>query len=460
MKTNVETDAGASAELARFAATLALDAIPRQVIQRVRECLLDFIANAAFAARHAESSTAFRAAVDSLAPTGGAATVVAEARTYPLQYAALLNGAYAHTLDFDDTSLFGSIHPGAAVIPAALAMAEAEGAGGSALLEALVAGYEIACRVGAAIGTSAYDRGFHNTPIAGIFGAVAAAGRLARLSVVELQSAFGLAGSQAAGSMQYLENGAWNKRLHPGFAAHDALLAVAFARAGVLGASAPIEGRYGLLAAYSNAPQPQLLLDKLGQWWASAEVGLKPYPSCRLTHAAIGAALALRARLAPGALNALPIRLRLSPKAVQIVGEASSNKLRSRSIVDGQFSVYFQVAVALLDGVCNWDSYRRLGATDVESLAARIRVEAGTDILVAGAELSVGATDDMVEKVDAPLGEPERPLEWGDLLRKYHDLVDRVYGAHTATEIARGVDRLERLPNVCVLTAMLRAGKS
>ena len=275
---------GATRELADFAVSASFDAMPQMVRDRMKQCFLDFIGNSAFAALEAESSAPFRAGVQALAPTGGEGTVVGESRRYPYPYAALLNGAYAHTLDFDDTSVYGALHPGVVVVPAALAEAERTNASGRDFVAALAVGFEIACRVGAAIGQTVYDRGFHNTSVAGIFGAVAAAGRLRGLDGATIENAFGLAGSMAAGSMQYMANGAWNKRLHPGFAAHDALVALAFAESGTRGAAQAIEGRYGVLNAYSNEAHPEHLTDRLGEWWAAGDIALKQIgrASCRV----------------------------------------------------------------------------------------------------------------------------------------------------------------------------------
>jgi 2-methylcitrate dehydratase PrpD len=445
--------------LANFAATVSFDAIPQATRSRMKECFLDFIGNSAFASREAESSPAFRAGVQALASGEGTGTVMGEARRYPYQYAALLNGAYAHTLDFDDTSIFGSLHPGAAVIPAALAEAERTGASGRQFIEALAAGNEVACRVGAAIGVTAYDRGFHITPVAGIFGAVAAVARLRGLDGRAIENAFGLAGSRAAGSMQYLENGAWNKRLHPGWAAHDALVALAFSEAGTLGASSAIEGHYGVLAAYSNAAQPDLLTDRLGQWWAAGEIAIKPYPSCRLTHSAIDAALALRGRVNSKRADAA-LDLGLSAKAVQVVGEALPNKRHPRNVVDGQFSVYFQLAVAWLDGKCDWNSYRRLGAADVAALADRIEVRIDDGLPVGGAILSLRGDSGLAVRIDEPLGEPSRPLPWQAMVDKYAGLAEPVFGKERTRQIAARVQELEYEPSIAAIADLLLPGST
>jgi 2-methylcitrate dehydratase PrpD len=424
---------------------------------RLKECLLDTIGVAAFSAQFAESSLAFRNGVLAMGYGPGDATVIGEARTYAPMQATLLNGAFAHTLDFDDTNVWGYLHPGAPVIAAALVEAERLHSSGAELLEALAVGYEVACRVGAALGPTAYDRGFHITSVAGIFGAVAAAGRLRRIDGTTMASAFGVAGSNAAGSMQYLSNGSWNKRLHPGLAAHAAVLSLGLAQAGVVGAEAAIDGQYGLLAGYTDKPKAALLTERLGTWWPSTKTALKPFPSCRLTHAAAEAALLLRERATEGQRRNARLRVRLSPKAVQIVGEPLPNKIKPANIVEGQFSVYFQVAVSWLDGRCNWQSYERLGARDVDALASTIEVVADDNLAMAAAELIDTANPTLMLRIDDPLGEENRPLDPGHVHRKFRDLAIPVYGEKRVKRIAERVKALEEEPDAAVLIHLLRA---
>jgi 2-methylcitrate dehydratase PrpD len=447
-----------SLRLAEFAGRVSLDHLPAEALDRLRQCLLDFVGIAAFAAAGPESSGPFRAAVQALAPRPGPGTVVGESRGYPYQYAALLNGAFAHTLDFDDTNLFGALHPGAPVIPAALALAEREGVSGRRFLEALAAGYEVACRVGAALGPTAYDRGFHITAVAGIFGAVAAGARILELGPPRVLDAFGIALSQAAGSMQYLENGAWTKRLHPGLAAHDALVSLALAGAGVRGAARPLDGRYGLLAGYSNAPHPEHLVDGLGARWRLGETAIKPYPSCRLAHGAIDAALGLRGGVDAPARERASIEIRLSPKGYQIVGEPVPQKVRPGNTVEGQFSVYFQVAAAWLDGRVDWSSYGRLEDPRLHALMDRIRVKADETLPLAGGAVTVSADGrEVSSRVEQPLGEPERPLPWALLEAKFEGLAAGPLGSARARAIARRVRALEGEERIAGWIRLLRA---
>ena len=443
-------------QLTEFAATVRLENVPVPTRERLKECLLDTIGIAAFSAVFAESSPSFWAGVLAMGYGPGEATIVGESATYSPMQAALLNGAFAHTLDFDDTNVWGSLHPGAPVVAAALAEAERLRSTGAELLEALSVGYEVACRVGAALGPTAYDRGFHITAVAGIFGAVAAAGRLRRIDSDMMASAFGIAGSKAAGSMQYLSNGSWNKRLHPGFAAHDALLSLGLAQAGVVGAEAALEGQYGLLAGYTNKPNPAALTDRLGTYWPSGETAMKPFPSCRLTHTATEATLLLRERATQRQRQNARLRVRLSPKGVQIVGEAASNKLRARNVVDAQFSVYFQVAVSWLDGCCNWQSYERLGAADVDAFASSIEVVADDTLPIAAAEVTDTVDPSLTLRIDDPLGEDARPLDADYVKRKFRGLATPVFGADRVKEIVARVAALESEADAAAFIRVLR----
>jgi 2-methylcitrate dehydratase PrpD len=383
--------------------------------------------------------------------------VIGEARGFCPRDAALLNGMLAHSLDFDDTHLPSLVHPGAAVIPAALALAERDGADGATLLRAAGAGYEVACRIGLALGPGAYVRGFHPTAVAGVFGAVAAGASVQGLSEGEVGSAFGLAGSMACGSMQYLESGSWNKRIHPGLAAHNALLALELARAGVVGAVRPLEGRSGVLHAYTDDPRPRALTDALGERWLLAETGIKPYPACRLAHGAIDAAFAVRARLGGDVPADAAIALRISPEAYAIVGGEDANKRSPQNVVDAQFSVYFQTAVALLDGAVSWASYARIGEDDVDRVIAHIDVSADEAVASAGAVLAWRSREADVEiRVEKPVGEPDGALAWDDVERKYRALARELFDDERCEEIAAWVKRQPSADPVRELTNMLR----
>lgn len=171
--------------------------------------------------------------------------------------------------------------------------------------------------------------------------------------------------------------------------------------------------------------------------WTLLRTAIKPYPSCRLTHAAIDAALDLRSRFGSTDLSRASIRIGLSPVAMKIVGERLPAKLTPRNTVDAQFSVYFQVAAAWLDGRVEWSSYQRLAAPDIVAMMARITVVVDPAMTKAGASVVVRLDgSDVSRTVETPLGEPENPVGW-DLLRvKFMSLAEPVYGAARAGDIA------------------------
>ena len=289
--------------------------------------MLNSIGNAIRGRWDSESTPALIAAVQAMGMGQGSAHVFADANGYSPAGATLINGALAHSLDFDDTHATAIVHPGAPIIPAALAAAEAVDASGADVIAAIAAGYEVALRLALALPAGAhYDRGFHPTATCGIFGAAAAVGRVFRLSSAQLASAFGIALSQTAGSLQFLSNGAWTKRFQVGWAGMAGFSAACLAREGFKGAAQPLEGKHGFLRAYSPAPEPARVMQDLGQVWELMQTGVKPYPSCRWGHAGVDAAIALRAEhgLKPEQIEA--VTLGLSRAGMLLIGEPAEKK--------------------------------------------------------------------------------------------------------------------------------------
>src|SRR5438045_7388273 len=281
---------------AGYVAELKFEDIPREVLERAKVLTLDFLGSAIRARRDAESTPSLLKMLESLALDGnGYSTVFGDSKTWTPAIAALLNGALGHSLDFDDTHADSSLHPSAPVVPAAFAVGAMAARSGRDVLTAIVAGYEVCCRLGNALDpTSHYARGFHPTATAGTYGSAAAAAKLFGLSKEQIISAFGVAGSQAAGSLQFLVNGAWNKRYQVGAAAMNGVIAATLARNDFIGATESVEGKHGLLAGYSDDAHPDRAVADLGKIYETMKLGVKPYPSCRYTHAAVDALTAMR----------------------------------------------------------------------------------------------------------------------------------------------------------------------
>ena len=440
---HVVEDVLVTKKLANFVFDASYDTLNPAVVQKLKELLIDHIGVASNAACNAESSQPFMDAILAFGGSKGASTVYAKGKTFPTQYAALLNGAFAHTYDFDDTFAAGALHPGASVIPAALAQSESSNTDCKTLLIALAVGYEVVCRLARALGAGSYLRGFHSTGTAGIFGAIAAVGKVKNLSSDVIETAFGIAGSKAAGSMQFLENGSWNKRLHPGFAAHDALLCVSLAEAGVKGSSKVFEGSSGFLHSYTDKAELKGLIEGLGNEWIFMGTALKPYPACRMTHTSIELADKLSKEKAAAVES---ISVALSPTCWNIVGVPKTNKIRPENIVDAQFSIYVQIAIAWLYGSdIGWAAYQKIYDPDVRDLSARVRCTSDKDVVGLAAKLTVRWQDgtEREEFLDVPLGEASTPMSFHKIQTKFLSLTRSVYGEKSAVIILDIIKDLE-----------------
>ena len=440
-------DLQATRAIAEFTSDLRPHDLSANVRSRLKELLLDYIGVASAASTGADSMESIIKGIttfDGRAGTGSN-TVFKNGQRYSTQIAALLNGALSHSFDFDDTFARGCLHPGTAIISATIAQAELQNSSPDQMLTALAVGYEVVCRIAIQLSDGSYQRGFHNTATAGIFGCVAAISSLRGLPSRTVEMAFGLAGSKAAGSMQFLENGSWNKRLHPGFAAHDAFLCVHLAEAGVRGAEKCFEGRFGVFHAYSSkSPNLKALTKNLGLEWEFMGTALKPFPACRMTHGAMDLASSMAASTDREGVESITVTIR--PACVDIVGTPVPNKIHPQNVVDAQFSMYFQVAAAWLYG-CNvgWAVYEKLDDPKISDLSERINVVADDNI--DGLETKLTAKwangSEKSARLFRPLGEESNPFTKDRIDQKFFSLTCPVYGQKIAAEIKDLVDDLE-----------------
>ncbi len=447
--------------LADFSATITLAALPPEVTTRARFLVLDLVANMVRARVDSESTPPLFAAAHALGLAHGDSADIGEPRRFSPAGAALLNGTLAHSLDFDDTHAAGSLHPGAPVIPAALAAGEMAGASGSDVLAAIIAGYEVTCRIALALPAGAhYQRGFHPTATCGVFGAAAAAGRIFGLSGDEIASAMGIALSQSAGSLQFLSNGAWTKRFQVGWAAMAGLTAATLAREGFKGAAQALEGKAGFLAAYAPNPIPERATQDLGTVFELMKTAVKPYPSCRYGHAGIDAMLALRTQhdLKPEEIES--ITYGTSRSGMILVGEPREKRINPQNIVDGQFSGVFVLATALAIGAMGWDSYAELQNPVIRALLPKVTCEDDPDIEAEfpanmSGRVTVRARGQSFTKtVIIPKGEPDNFLTESELRAKFAGLVDSVLGPTRSAALAAAALAIDTSDDVGTLARM------
>lgn len=458
---------GITRQLAQFSATLSIEDIPSSVIERARILIADTTA-ISIRARHDAESTASVIATANALGSVGQCTVFGDTQSYGAHGAALINGTLAHSLDFDDTHASASLHSSAPILPAALAAAEQCGASGADLIAGVIAGYEVQIRLALALNPQQhYDRGFHPTATTGTFGAAAAAARVMGLSTDQIENAFGAAGSQAAGSMQFLENGSWNKRFHVGHASANGLMAATLAANGYLGSSAAIEGGRGFLQAYAPNPDMSLAAADLGSVWQTLNLAVKPYPTCRYSHAAMDALIALRAANDIDYNDIEAVEVGLSKVGWKIIGDPEPAKRQPNSIVDGQFSMPFCAAVVLRQGGLGWDDYdTHLVDNETKQLCSRVstvveeRAEAEFPRNMS-ASVSVMTRHGRLESfVQIPKGEPDNFVTDVEVKAKFDGLVGPYMTEAGADELLRRLLSLDSVATVSELTPLLSGAKA
>lgn len=442
--------------LAEFADDLVYASLPDEVTVRIKQLILDLAGNIIRARHDANSTDSVIAAMTRLGYAAGDCTVLGDPSGYTAPGAAMINGTLAHSLDFDDTHAAGSIHSGAPIVPAAFAAAEMVHASGEDVIAAIVAGYEIQIRLSLALGPSDhYDRGYHPTATCGIFGAAAAAGKLLDLNAKELASAFGVALSQSAGSMQFLHEGGWTKRSHVGQAAMNGVIAASLAKEGFKGAVDAIEGDAGFLHAYTpNADAARAVAD-LGTVWETLNVAVKPYPSCRYSHAPLDALIALRSAQDIKPDDITKVTVGVSKTGWKIIGEPAARKHQPKSVVDGQFSMPFCAAVALRTGGLGWDDYAH-HLTDPDTLALCQRVDTVVDPRadaafpdnMAGSVCIETTTNTYAAFVEMPKGEPGNFVSNDELLTKFNGLASPYVGASALDTMASGLLSLDKIDDI------------
>jgi 2-methylcitrate dehydratase PrpD len=436
--------------LAAYAADMRLDALPPEVVTRARFLVLDLVGNIVRARHDAESTPALLSAVKALGLDHGDCFVFGDTKRYSPTGAALVNGVLAHSLDFDDTHAAGTLHPGAPVIPAAIAAGEMCGASGATVLAGIVAGYEVMCRTAVALPAGDhYQRGYHPSATCGVFGAAAAAARVFGLDAAGVESALGIALSQSAGSLQFLVNGAWTKRFQVGWAGMAGLAAATLAREGFKGATEALDGRHGFLSTYAPNPNPARAVQDLGTVYELMATAVKPYPSCRYGHAGIDAMLALQDEHKFNPAEIEKITYGTSHAGMLLVGAPAEKKANPQNVVDGQFSGPFVLLSALTTGKMNWDSYGGLQDPAIRSLLPKViceqdpEIEAEFPTNMSGKVTVQAGGKTYTKTVVVPKGEPSNFLTENELRAKFAGLTEAVLGSAGSAALADAVLKID-----------------
>ena len=445
----------AAEHLARYVAAFRYEDIPQQTRERAKLFVLDAV-GIALASTQYDFAHRIRNGLNAL-DEGGSSSLIGLSGKLALRDAVVMNGVLVHGLDYDDTHVRAIIHATASAFPCAFGVAEAVNASGAAMLAAYVIGVEVATRISDAAGGHFHDFGFHPTGLAAHFSCALQAGWLYGLTARQMVMAQGLAGSTAAGSQEFLEEGAWNKRVHPGWAGAAGITAAQLARAGFKGPTKPYEGRFGLFKSHLGEIESKVryetIYETLGQIWELHNVAVKPYPICHLIHACADSALILREKhgITPGDVER--IIAYVPQPTLHIIAEPVANKLRPANEYDAKFSTQFVVATCLVKGRFGLAELldETLRNPEILALAAKVECAADPDALYpeyfsGGVEIRTrdGRSVRHHDKVNRGAG--DRALSAADIQSKYFENAALAVNRSRAEAICEAVLTLEQRP--------------
>jgi 2-methylcitrate dehydratase PrpD len=449
-------------KLTEFCYNLSFRDLPPQVVQRTKDALLEFF-GLTIRGSQEQSSQAVYAFLRDVGARGRATAIGFPSKLAP-QYAALANGTAAHALELDDLHKGSRIHACVVVCPAALAAGEVAHASDQELLTAVVVGYEVATRLGQALNPEElYARGFHPTGIAGVMAATAAAAKVFRLTKEQTVSALGVAGSLAAGSMQFLEHSdeTWIKRLHPGWAAHSGIVAAKLAERGFKAPSRIIEGKYGLLRAYSTNTRAEMVLQGLGRGFEIINTGVKLHACCGQEQASIDGVLSIVAKNDLDYDDIESIDIHLVSLAIPIVVEPENLRYNPRTVAEAQYSLPFGVAMAVAKRGGSLDLYTQenVDSPAIRSLMARVRCRHDPDLDSALPEkwpvvVTIETRDGrrFVERVDHARGDAANPASADELVAKFKSLTKNILAPGVQERV---IEYLRNMPDGNTLACLM-----
>lgn len=434
-------------QLAAFAAPLQAASLPKAVWTKSVHHIVDGI-GLAFASHHFPYAAPTLRGIAAAGGTGEA-TVIGSNLRLSARDAAMANGFLLHGLDFDDTHPASIVHPTVACLPAALALAEVQNATWGELIAAYVAGMETCIRLGQSVNGGFHHTGFHATGLLSHFSAAVVAGKLLGLSAEQIVATQGVAASTSSAVQVFLENGAWTKRLHPGWGALAGITAAQLVRHGFAAPERPYEGRFGFFETHMQEHYGDVDLasigEGLGQRWAMLDTSIKPYPVCHFIHGAAEAALQLHTEIGTSA-QIEHVLCELPATTLPIVAEPAAKKALPQSDYEGKFSAHYVVATCLLRGRFGLAELDESSLADPATLALTPRVTCVVEEnstfpkYFSGAvtvELANGKK--LTRRVPINLGSGERALSLEEIITKFQGTAGIVL---PAPRMARVLDAL------------------
>lgn len=452
--------------LAQFAAGFGYDAIPQRVRERARFLMLDALGIAYASTQFDFAQRSFAAAAELSAMEGaGASAVFGFSTRLKLRDAVLLNGILVHGLDYDDTHVPGVIHATSSSFPLALGLAAQLGRSGRDLLTAYVLGVEISSRLAAVAKGGFHQVGFHPTGLIGTFGCILAAGYLHGMNAAQMTMAQGIGLSVAAGSLEFLEDGSWTKRMHPGWAGVAAITASALARHGFVGPQGAFEGRFGLFPSHLGSHAAQcdygLATQGLGKEWEIDQIAVKPFPACHFTHGCADSAIAIRNQGVKAA-DIQHVRAKIAQEVVKTVCEPVANKRRPANEYDAKFSIPYIVASSLIHGKFGLAELGESALRDPVTLALADKVDYEADPASGfpkyySGEVIVKLKDgrEISHREQVNRGAADRPISNNDIVAKFMDNAMQAVSRARAEELRDALLLMEDFDSAADLADVL-----
>jgi 2-methylcitrate dehydratase PrpD len=439
--------------IAKYVISGRYEDLPAAVRKEARRTLLNWVGCAVGGSRH----ETLDAAISALAPFSGPpqASVLGRRERMDVLHAALMNGISSHVFDFDDTHLKTVIHPAGPVVSALLALSEFRPVSGKEFLNAMVLGIEVECRIGNAVYPAHYDRGWHITGTAGVFGSAAASGRVLGLSEQQMVWALGLAATQPVGLREMF--GSMTKSFHPGRAAQNGLTAALLASRNFTSSEVGIEGKSGWANVLSTTRNYAEITKDYGKTYEIALNTYKPFACGIVIHPTIDACLQLRREHTLTAGQIARIDLRVHPLVLELTG-----KKAPQTGLDSKFSVYFAAALAIVRGSAGIHDFSDQNARSPEIAALRDRVTATIDPAMKEEQVraTITLTDGRkLEKfIEHVVGSLERPMTDADLEAKFAGLADGVLPDAQVRTLINLCWTVDTLPNAAQVAAAARVG--
>ena len=455
----------ATNDLAEFCSGIRYESLPSDVRGKANELVLDHLG----VALYGSTLPSGQIAIEYVRSLGGVAesSVLGSRVRAPAPDAAFSNGISVHSPELDDTEHVGSIHPGASVIPAALAIAEKIHADGRSFIAAIVAGYDVAIRLAVAAQgktMSHYNRGFHPTATCGTFAAAASAGVLLGLNTSQLKHAFGIAGSAAAGLLEFLEDGTWAKRYGAGRAASSGVTAAYLAKLGFTGPGSVIDGRRGFLRAYSDDTNPEAISAGLGSEFTIMRTGIKPHSCCRYIQAPLDAVLEILRKDTVKPEEVDRVEVRIVKTGIKLLDEPKDLRYNPKTVVDAQFSIPYSIATAIVNGRAFVDEYTDSAIKDprVLSLAKKVKAVHGPELerefpkhWPAKVVITLKDGRKLETYVPGAKGDADFPLTRKELEEKFETLAGKIITGDSLKAILEVLRRTQTLSDVNQLTSKL-----